>query len=227
MTLRLGELKRGVRPLETNDPSPSLVDVRRLSHLSGFLGKARCDAATVDATYFQRNQPSPSILLLFEQKVRVFPTLQAALYAPGFVPMGQSQSHCFGTVLRDPIVVMLIHLGQGRSWPEKQTTTQGSFQIQIDRQARRVGISLQRERRTPHHNQSNVDRKRWVHLPQLLQINVHTRSVSEPRLPAQYGYATITSHQLFPNSSAANNKRPIALSSQNVFHHPIATIGAE
>lgn len=58
----------------------------------------------------------------------MFLALDPADDAPCPVPMGKSKRYCLGTLLRNPIMVMLINLAQVSAWPRKDIGTQDSFQ---------------------------------------------------------------------------------------------------
>jgi hypothetical protein len=125
-------MKGGGRFFEAHDTGPPLIDICTLGDLGELLGKPCHDAASVDATHFQGNYLAPAFSCILEEPVRVFLPLHAADHAPCPVSMDQGRRHRLGTVLRDPVVVMLIDLAQVSPWPRKQTATQDSFQIQGD-----------------------------------------------------------------------------------------------
>jgi len=100
-------------------------------------------------------------------------TLHAPNHAPFPVSMDQSERHRFGTVLSDPVVVMLIDLAQVSPRPGKQTAAKHPFQIQRDPHARCVVVPLQCERGTNDEEQCKVCGQPRVHLAQLPQIDRH------------------------------------------------------
>ena len=125
-------MKGGDRFFEAHDTGPPLIDIYTFGDLSKLLGKPCHNAASVDATHFQGNYSAPAFSCILKQPVRVFLTLHAADHPPCPVSMHQGQSHRFGTVLGDPVVVMLVNLAQVSPRPREQTATQDSFQIQGD-----------------------------------------------------------------------------------------------
>lgn len=130
--LPFGEMKGGGRLFEAHDTGPPLVDIHTLGDLGELLGKPGRNTASVDATHFQGNYPAPLFLCILKEPVRVFLTLHPADDAPCPVSMGQGQRDRLGTVLRDPVVIMLINLAQVSPWPRKQTATHHSLQVQGD-----------------------------------------------------------------------------------------------
>ncbi len=72
--------------------------------------------------------------------------------------MSYREQHSLGSVLGDPVVVMLIHLTQVRGRPGKGAAAHHFLQIQRDLHARCMGIPLQRKRRPRDQNQGKVSR---------------------------------------------------------------------
>ena len=103
----------------------------------------------------------------------LYRTLVTADNPPCPVAMGDSKGYGLGTLLRDPVIVMLIHLAQVSSGPGKQATTQDSFHVHGKANARCVRVPLKGERRPFYHHQCKVARQPAVHLPQLRQTDIH------------------------------------------------------
>ncbi len=167
-------MKGGDRILKAYDTGPSLVDIRTLRDLRELLGKPRRNVAFVDAANFQGDYLALDSSRVLKEPVCVFLALHAANDAPCPMQMGHSQRHRLSAVFRDPVVVMLVNLVQVSSWPRKETLTQDSLQVERHRDSGRVTVPLQCERRPPHHYGGKIGRQPRVHLPQLLQIDLHT-----------------------------------------------------
>jgi hypothetical protein len=116
-------MKGGDRFFEANDTGPPLVYIGALGDLREFLGKPRQNAASVDAANLQGNYLANALPRVFKKPVRVFLALHPTNDAPGPMSMGQRQRYRLGTVLRDPVVVMLIDLAQVCPWPREHATT--------------------------------------------------------------------------------------------------------
>jgi len=123
-------MKSSARLFEANDTGPPLVDIGALSDLCELLGKPSQNVASVDPTNLQGDYLAHAFPRVFKEPVRVFLALHPANDAPSPMSMGQRQRHCLGAVLRDPVVVMLIHFAQVSPRPGEQTATQYSFQVQ-------------------------------------------------------------------------------------------------
>ena len=130
--LPLSGMKGSAGFFEAHDTGPSLVDIHTLGDLCELLGEPCPNATPVDATNFQRNHLALASSCILKKPVRVFLTLHPTNNAPRSVSMHQGQRHRLGTVLRDPIVVMLIDLAQVSPRPRKQPADQNSLQVHAD-----------------------------------------------------------------------------------------------
>lgn len=156
--LPLSGTKGGAGLFEAHDTGPPLVDIHTFGDLCELLGEPRHNATPVDATNFQRNHLALASSCILKKPVRVFLTLHPTNNAPRSVSMRQGQRHRLRTVLRNPIVVMLIDLAQVSPRPRKQPAAPDSFQVHADPYARRVVIPPERERRPSDHDQGEVGR---------------------------------------------------------------------
>ena len=150
--------------METHNAGPSLVNIHAFSNLTELFAEPRHDATFVDATHFQGNQLTLGTRRILKEPVGEFFTLHSANDAPCAISMGNCQDDTFGTVLRDPIIVMLIELAQIRRLPGKGTVDFYVFQIQREYHARSMTASLKSERGPAYYAQSNVDRESDMHL---------------------------------------------------------------
>jgi len=112
--------------LEAHDPGASLINVWVLANLLQLRGKPRRYAAPVDSTHFQRNCPSSRVL---EKPIRASTALHPPNDAPCPMSVGQSQRHGLGTVLCDPVVVVLLDFAHVGVRPCEKAKAQDSFQV--------------------------------------------------------------------------------------------------
>ena len=129
----------------------------------------------------------------------MFLALHPADDAPSPVPMGNSKGYGLRALLRDPVVVMLIHIAQVSFRPRKQAATQVSFKVQRKPYARKVRVPLKGKRRPFYHDQCKVARQPAVHLPQLREIDIHAKRILTNRSgPAQmsFGDGTVSAAAL-------------------------------
>jgi hypothetical protein len=113
--------KRRNRLLESDDRSPSPVHVSCLGDLRLFLGKSSRNAAAVHATDFEGDHLSSASSQVLKQPVRPFFPLHSPDNAPSAVLMNNGERHSFRSVLRNPIVIMLVDLSEVGCRPRQRT----------------------------------------------------------------------------------------------------------
>ena len=111
---------------ESDDTGPSLIDIGVLGNLRELFRKARYKAASIDAANFKRNYSPAGFSYILQEPVRMFLALHPADDAPSPAPMGNSKGYSLGAILRDPVIVMPIHLAQVSSWPRKHAASRDS-----------------------------------------------------------------------------------------------------